>query len=101
MDPQLAAAETKKIQTEIAGVAGTINQWETSQGRVAPLNEEQVRQAIGAAGDLVRLLEAADRADRAELYRALGVQLRYIREAATGLDRVQARLQLRSSGGRI
>jgi hypothetical protein len=34
-----------------------------------------------------------------ELYRALGISLRYHRDAAAGLERVQARLQLTRSGG--
>lgn len=101
MDPQLAATETRKIQAELADVTATINNWRAAQDRIVPLTESQVRQALGSAGQVMQLLDAADRVARTELYRALGLQLRYTKEAATGRERVHARLQLRSSGGRI
>lgn len=56
---------------------------------------------MGSAGDLVRLLGAVDLIDGIELYRALGAQIRYAKSAPTGLERVQLRLEMRSSGGRI
>lgn len=76
IDPQLAAAETRKIQTELADTAATIEAWERSEESAVRLTEDHGRQAVGGAGDLVGLLAAADRADRADLHRALGVQLR-------------------------
>jgi len=50
---------------------------------------------------MVELLQRADRAERTALYQALGLSLRYEKEAATGVERVHARLQLKRSGGRI
>lgn len=101
LDPDLAAGETRKIQSDLVGTEATITDWENSNRRTIPLKDSEVRRAIGDAGALVQLLSAADRANRAELYRALGIQLRYVKEAPTGLERVQARLELRRSGGRI
>ena len=73
---------------------------ESSGDRALPLTEQPVRDAIGSAADLVWLLKTANRADRAELYRALGLRLRYTREAATGNELVHARLQLWAHGAR-
>lgn len=101
MDPQLAASETRKIQAEIATVTDLIHTWESSGDRSRPLTRQHVLDALGAAGDLVRLLGSADRVDRAELYRTLGLRLKYEKEAATGRELVHVRSQLRSSGGRI
>lgn len=101
MDPELAAGETKKIQGEIAAAAALITRWEQSTEGVAPLTETQVRAALLEAEGLIGLLDRADRADRADLYRALGLTLRYNKEAATGVERIHVRSQLSSSGGRI
>lgn len=101
MDPQLATAETRKIQHELADAAAIISGWKQSNGHAAPLTEDQVRGVLTSAEGLTDLLKAADRTERAALYRNLGVQLRYMKEAPTGLERIQAQLELRSSGGRI
>ena len=50
---------------------------------------------------LVVMLARADRADRAALYRALGLSLRYEKQAPTGQERVHVRLELCRGGGRI
>ena len=42
-----------------------------------PLNEAEVRNALSQAGGLVLMLADADRAYRAQLYRDLGLTLRY------------------------
>lgn len=101
MDPALAARETRSIQDELSAVESTIQRWEREPDRIAPLTESAVRETLAGAGSLVHLLQRADRVDRAKLYQALGISLRYTKEAATGLEVIQARLELRSSGGRI
>jgi hypothetical protein len=101
MDPQLAANETRKIQAEIETVTDLIRSWENSGDRSRPLTRQHVLEALSAAGDLIRLLDSADRVDRAELYRTRGLRLKYEREAATGRELVRVRSQLRSSGGPI
>lgn len=70
-----------------------------------------MRDALTAAGGLVTILADADRADRAALYRALGLSLRYEKQAPTGEERIHVqlelcrapalRLELSSGGGRI
>lgn len=101
MDPELAVPETKKIQAELAQLAAVIENSAGSTDRPAPLTETEVRAALTEAGGLIRLLDTAGRTDRAEMYRALGLSLRYEKTAATGQERVHARLQLKRSGGRI
>ena len=101
MDPAIAAAETRKIQAELAEAAATMATWQASGQSVIPLTEDQIRDAVSSAAHFVRLLKTAERTDRTALYRALGVQLRYKREAPTGLETIQARLELCSSGGGI
>jgi hypothetical protein len=101
MDPALAAGETRKIQAEIADARSTIREWEHSHATTAPLNECEVRDALTAAGGLVAILASADRTERAALYRALGLTLRYEKQAPTGEERVHVRLELCRGGGRI
>ena len=98
MDPDLAAPETRKIQATLASAKQTITAWEGAHRTSRPLTDAQVRDAIGGTGRLVRLLKSADRPTRAALYAALNIDIRYIREVSTGLERLQARLELRSGG---
>jgi len=101
MDPILAAGATRKIQAELRSAECLVEEWERSQGRTLPLGEAKVRAALAETSGLVRLLAEADRADRTDLYQALGIQLRYEREGSTGRERVHAQSTLRSGGGRI
>jgi site-specific DNA recombinase len=98
MDPELAAAETRKIQADIATAEAIIERWERSTDRPRPLTEADVRTALTGAGGFVGLLGAADRTERAALYRALGGKLTYERQT-TGQEVVRARLQLGGGGG--
>ena len=101
MDPVLATGETRKIQAELTARTATVERWERSHAQPAALTAATVAAALTEAGGLVGLLQRAERDERAALYRALGLSLRYEKEAATGLERVHARLQLTRSGGRI
>jgi hypothetical protein len=89
MDPVLAATQTRSIHSELAAAEATIRRWQQTHRQPGDLNEQAVREVLGEAEGLVELLADASRKDRAELYRALGVSLRYHKEAAT------------RSGGRI
>ena len=66
-----------------------------------PLAESDVRAVLTETRGLVPLLAAADRTDRADLYRTLGLSLQYEKEAPTGRELVRVRLELRSGGGGI
>lgn len=101
MDPMLAAGQTRQIQAAINTTTARIDQWERTRGRPAELTEDDVRQALIQANGLVGLLAEAPRPDRAELYRSLGLSMRYRRNTATGQEVILARSQLTCSGGRI
>ena len=77
MDPALAAGQTRKIQAEIADARSTIHEWERTHITTAPLSECEVRDVLTATGGLVAVLAGADRTERAALYGALGLTLRY------------------------
>lgn len=78
-----------------------LERWGQSHQRSAPLATADVRAVLIEGRRLVWLLASADRAERAALYRELGLTLRYEKEAPTGLERVHARLELCGGGGRI
>jgi len=90
------------VDVPVAGLhaRSTIREWERTHITTAPLSECEVRDALTAAGGLVAVL-AADRTERAALYRALGLTLRYEKQAPTGEERVHVRLELCRGGGRI
>lgn len=100
MDPDLATAETRRIQAEIAGADAVVERWERSTDRPRPLSEADVRGAIVDPGGLVGLLDSADRTERAALYTALGLRLTYEKQT-TGQELVHARLLLSGGGGGI
>jgi site-specific DNA recombinase len=83
VDPTVAAAQTREIQSGIATASAAIERWERSQQRTAPLTEADVRAVLTEAEDLVRLLRDANRVERAGIYRELGLSLKYEKEAAT------------------
>ena len=101
MDPALAASETRRIQAEMAGARSVVERRAQGCARPAPLEERDVRAVLGNARDLLTLLEAADRTERANLYQTLGLSLRYEKEAPTGRELVRARLELSGGGGWI
>jgi hypothetical protein len=77
MDPVLAAGESRKIQAEIVGARSVIDDWGRSRERPGLLAEADVRAVLREAGGLINISGEADRAERASLYRALGLSLRY------------------------
>ena len=101
MDPTLAAKQTRQIQTDIASARYVVEEWAASHQPAGPLDPSAVRDALAQAGGLVVMLLKADRVDKAALYRELGLTLRYEKQAATGEERVLARLQLWRGGGGI
>lgn len=101
MDPALAAGQTRQIQAELFAAKSVVQRWNQSEPGVDPLTEEDVRGALTEGRGLVTLLDVAERPDRTALYRSLGLQVTYKKEAPTGQELVHARLELRGGGGRI
>lgn len=97
MDPQLATATARKIQTELAAAEATLAAWDAEHDQRPPLTADDIATALDHAGSLAALLAGAEREPRARLYRTLDLDLQ--------LDPVQetleARLQLCGGGGRI
>ena len=98
LDPHLAASTTKTIQRDIATAQATIDAWERGREEVKPLSAAEITAALDHAGDLASLLKTAEREPRAQLYRALGLELRV---DVVGDPTVEARLLLCGGGGRI
>ena len=99
MDPALGASQTRKIQADILAARSAIERWGRSNKRPAPLADSDVRAVLTETHGLVQLLAAADRTNRAALYRALGLSLQYEKEHPTERELVRARLELCGGGG--
>jgi hypothetical protein len=68
---------------------------------VGVFTAEDVRAVLREPRDLVQLIGQADRIERAALYQALNLSLRYERKAATGQELVHVRSQRCRGGGWI
>lgn len=97
MDPQLATATTRKIQSQLAAAEAALAAWDAEHDLRQPLTADDITTALDHAGNLAALLAESERETRARLYRTLDLDLQ--------LDPVQetlaARLQLHGGGGRI
>jgi len=69
MDPTLAAAQTRSIQADLAAAEKVVRRAQPTDSRLTPLTEKDVRNALGEAESLIKLLGGADRTDRTALYR--------------------------------
>jgi hypothetical protein len=101
MDPMLAAGATRSIKAEMDAANAVVSEWQQRADTSRSLTEDEVLTALHSARGIVDLLGEADRGDRLDLYRALGVSLSYERIDATGRELVHARSQLRGGGGLI
>ncbi|MFN6118830.1 MAG: hypothetical protein ACK5CE_04205 [Actinomycetes bacterium] len=99
MDPNLAVITTQQIQRDLTAAQATISAWEQQHDAPAPLTADDIREALGHAGDLAALLAGAERETRARLYQALDLELLLdpVGDSAT----LDVRLQLCGGGGRI
>jgi hypothetical protein len=77
MDPTLAAPQTREIQSRIAQAQSVIERSERSHQRVEHLTEADVRAVLGDTREMIQLIRQADRIERAVLYQALNLSLRY------------------------
>jgi site-specific DNA recombinase len=101
MDPALAAATTRSIQSELKNAESVLDRWGHEHPKTAPLDAKEVSARITEARGIVDLLATADRPERASFYQALCIELRYENERQTGRELIRARSTLRSGGGRI
>lgn len=89
IDPELIAERTRKAQLEIVAAEAIIN---SSPDEPMPLTLDEIVATLQALYNVPRLLQAADPATRAELYRSLGITLAYRRDADGEFIQVHAQL---------
>jgi len=89
IDPKLIAERSRKVQLEIVAAEAIIN---SSSDEPMPLTLEEIVATLEALHKLPRLLEAADPATRAELYRALNLSVTYRRNDDGEFIQVNAQL---------
>ena len=99
MDPDLAAATTRQIQRELASAQALVDDWEREHHAIERLSAQDVALALDHAGSLASVLRQAEREPRAQMYRALGLQLQL--DVVTRPMSLDARLLLSSGGGGI
>ncbi len=95
VDPALAAAWITEAQRERQGLEAQLGEQVSGE----QLSSSQVKALVGALRDIVSALAAADPTDKADLYRELGVTLRY---DASGTVTVRAQprgVKVRVGGG--
>lgn len=87
-DPIVVSSWIAEVQRERAVAVAQLTE---QQSRKAParLSGEEIKSLIEAFGGLLRVLRRADPADKAEVYRQLGVSLTYRHEDRTALAEVQ------------
>jgi len=73
VDPAVAAAWITEAQRERQGLEAQLGEQVSGE----QLSSSQVKALVGALRDIVGALAAADPTDKADLYRELGVTLRY------------------------
>jgi hypothetical protein len=89
VDPELVAERTRKAQAEILAAQAILN---TPPDAPPPLTIEEVVTTLEALHNVPRLLEAADPAIRAQIYRSLGITLTYRREGTAEYVQVHAQI---------
>gem|GEM_PF-7063517 len=67
-NPKLVAPQSREVQARIEVANSTIQRWDRSNQRVAPLIEAEVRIVLADDADLTRLLQTGDRVERSRVY---------------------------------
>ena len=89
------------IEHDIMAARSIIERWGRWHERPTQLTEADLLAVLTEARGLVELLGEADRIERAALYRALGLSIKYEKEAPTRRELVRAQLELCGGGGLI
>ena len=84
-DPKLVATWSREVQAQRAAAEAKLAQIETPHGKPRRMTREEIRAVVEAFGGLLAVLRDADPADKAEVYRQLGLRLTYDHEAQTVL----------------
>ncbi len=84
-DPALVATWSREVQAERAASAAKLAQAENRRGTHRRMSREEIRGLVDALGGLLSVLHQAEPADKAEVYRQLGLRLTYDHETQTVL----------------
>lgn len=94
-DPVVVTEWIRETQAERAAAEAALNRTEAETTTGRRLTRKEINDLVKALGGILKVLRAADPADKAEIYQQLGVQLSYDHE--TGI--VTAEASPRSSVG--
>lgn len=94
VDPKLIADRTARAQAEIRAAEAVIAKSPTNR---TPLTEGQVLDALEAIRELPTMLDDAEPELRADIYRSLGLELRYARQVqGERIESIEVRAVLKS-----
>jgi site-specific DNA recombinase len=84
-DPALVATWSREVQAQRAAAEATLRQLHNQHGNRHRMSREEIEALVDALGGLLSILQEADPADKAEVYRQLGLRLTYDHETRTVL----------------
>jgi hypothetical protein len=84
-DPKLIAGWSREVQTQRAAAEARLAHITGSRGTCPRMSRDEIHTLVDAVGGLLSILHAADAADKAEVYRQLGLRLTYDDETHTVL----------------
>ncbi|UED87621.1 hypothetical protein [Streptomyces profundus] len=79
-DPALVAAWSREVQAERLAAETRLQQIGAPTGTARRMTRQEIRDLVDALGGLLDALRRADPADKAEVYRQLGLRLTYDHE---------------------
>lgn len=88
-DPQLIATWTRQAQSEREAAAAQLTAMEAEAKARPTLSRNEIRQLVKSFGGLIKILRAADPADKLEVYRQLGLKMTYNHETRVVVAEVQ------------
>ncbi|WP_432045590.1 hypothetical protein [Streptomyces asiaticus] len=84
-DPALVAGWSREVQGQRVTAEAKLARIENGRGRRHRMSRDEIRGLVDALGGLLSVLRQADPADKAEVYRQLGMHLTYDHETQTVL----------------
>ncbi|RBM08076.1 recombinase family protein [Streptomyces sp. PT12] len=79
-DPSLVASWSREVQAERLTAETRLKQLKGPTGPAQRMSRQEIRDLVDALGGLLNILRQADPADKAEVYRHLGLRLTYDHE---------------------
>lgn len=82
-DPALVATWSREVQAHRTAAQARLAQLENRSHDSRRMSREEIRTLVDTLGGLLRILRSADPADKAEVYRQLGLRLTFDHETKT------------------